>query len=93
MDKKRQEWSADGTYNFYRKTDAGQWETVTTREFQDYFVDGYLINTRWKDVGGTECREWWEVASLIDGQMRWAALRQNADGTTFEQGMRWKKVE
>ena len=50
-------------------------------------------NTRWKDVGGTECREWWEVASLSDGQMRWAALRQNADGTTFEQGMRWKKVE
>ena len=87
----RLEFKADGTYNFYRKTDGGQWEAVTTREFQEYFVDGYLLNTRWKDAGGLESREWWEIKSLKDGKMQWKALRQNADGTTFEQTVDWEK--
>ena len=26
-------------------------------------------------------------------EMQWTALRQNADGTTAQQGMKWKKVE
>ena len=29
---------------------------------------------------------------FADGQMQWTALRQNADGTTAQQGMRWTKV-
>ena len=84
---------ADGTYNFYRKTDGGEWQVVTTREFQDYFVDGYLVNTRWKDAGAAEQREWWEIVSLAGGEMQWTALRKRADGTTFVQGTKWKKVE
>lgn len=89
----RLEFKADGTYIYYRRDNAGKWQAVTTREFQDYFVDGYLVNTRWKNVGEKENREWWEIASISGDQMLWTALRQKTDGTTFEQGMRWKKVE
>ena len=42
----RLEFKADGTYNFYRRDDTGQWQAVTTREFQDYFVDGPPDSTR-----------------------------------------------
>ena len=89
----RLEFLADGTYNFYRKDEGGQWQPVTTREFQEYFVDGYLINTRWKDAGGQESREWWEVKSLKDGKMQWKALRAKEDGTTFEQIVDWESVD
>ena len=88
----RLEFKADGTYNFYRKTDGGEWEAMTTREFQNYFVDGTLLATRWKDAGTAEQREWWEINSIADGQMQWTALRQNADGTTFQQSVKWTKV-
>jgi hypothetical protein len=89
----RLEFFADGTYKYWRKNDAGEWEAVTTREFQDYFVDGTLLATRWKNQGEDELREWWEIASIADGQMVWTALRANADGTTVQQGMKWKKVK
>ena len=89
----RLEFLSDGTYRYYRKDEGGQWQAVTTREFQDYFVDGTLLATRWKNQGEDELREWWEIASLADGQMQWTALRQNADGSTAQQGMTWKKVE
>ena len=89
----RLEFFDDGTYKYYRKNDGGQWKAVTTREFQEYFVDGYLVNTRWKDAGGQESREWWEVKSLKDGKMQWKALRANEDGTTFEQITDWERVE
>ena len=89
----RLEFLADGTYRYYRKDEGGQWQAVTTREFQDYFVDGTLLATRWKNQGDAELREWWEIASLADGQMQWTALRQNADGTTAQQGMTWKKID
>ena len=89
----RLEFLADGTYRYYRKNEGGEWEAVTTREFQDYFVDGTLLATRWKNQGDQELREWWEIASLADGQMTWTALRQNADGSTIQQGMTWKKID
>lgn len=87
----RLEFMADGTYNFYRKNDAGNWEAVTSRDFQNYFVDGKLVATRWKNQGENEQREWWEVKSLKGNQMVWTALRQNADGSTFQQEVKWKK--
>jgi hypothetical protein len=89
----RLEFLADGTYRYYRKDEGGQWQAVTTREFQDYFVDGTLLATRWNNQGQEELREWWEIASLADGEMQWTALRQNADGTTAQQGMTWKKID
>ena len=88
----RLEFFADGTYRYWRKNDGGEWEAVTNREFQNYFVDGTLLATRWKNQGEEELREWWEIASLGGGEMQWTALRQNADGTTAQQGMRWTKV-
>ena len=89
----RLEFLADGTYRFYHKDDAGQWQTVTKREFQDYFVDGTLLATRWKNQGEDELREWWEIESLSGDEMVWTALRQNADGSTFQQKMTWKKID
>ena len=89
----RLEFFADGTYRYWRKNDGGEWEAVTNREFQNYFVDGTLLATRWKNQGEEELREWWEIASLGGGEMQWTALRQNADGTTAQQGMRWSKVD
>jgi len=89
----RLEFFEDGTYKYYRKNDAGEWEEVTTREFQDYFVDGTLLATRWKNVDEDELREWWEIAYLKGDKMQWKALRANEDGTTFEQVMDWEKVE
>ena len=88
----RLEFLADGTYRYYRMDDGGQWQAVTTREFQDYFVDGTLLATRWKNVGEEELREWWEIANIANGQMVWTALRQNTDGSTAQQGMKWKRV-
>ena len=88
----RLEFFADGTYQFWRKNTAGGWEAVTTREFQDYFVDGTLLATRWKNQGEEELREWWEIKTLSGDEMVWTALRQNADGSTFQQDVKWKKV-
>ena len=88
----RLEFFADGTYKYWRKNTAGEWETVTTREFQDYFVDGTLLATRWKNQGEDELREWWEIASIANDQMVWTALRTNTDGSTVQQGMKWKRV-
>ena len=89
----RLEFLSDGTYRFYHKDDAGQWQAVTTREFQDYFVDGTMLATRWKNQGEDELREWWEIESLSDNEMVWTALRQNPDGSTFQQKMTWKRID
>ena len=89
----RLEFLADGTYRYYRMDDNNDWQTVTNREFQDYFVDGTLLATRWKEQGGVELREWWEIESISGNEMVWTALRQNADGSTFQQKMTWKKID
>ena len=89
----RLEFLADGTYRYYRMDDNNDWQTVTNREFQDYFVDGTLLATRWKNQGEVELREWWEIESLSGNEMVWTALRQNADGSTFQQKMTWKKID
>ena len=89
----RLDFLADGTYRYYRKNDDGQWQVVITRELQDYFVDGTLLATRWQNKGEDELREWWEIESLSGNEMVWTALRQNADGTTVQQKMTWKKID
>lgn len=89
----RLEFFDDGTYNFYRKNDDGQWEIVITREFQKYFVDGTLLATRWENQGDDEHRESWDINSLKDNKMQWRSLREKEDGTTFEQIAEWERVE
>lgn len=63
---------------------------------KDYYYNNLIYNDDEKnvsiDAGAAEQREWWEIASLADGQMEWTALRKRPDGTTFVQGTKWKKV-
>ena len=86
----RWEYRADGTYVYYR-LDGTAWVPYGD-DFAEYFVDGNLLCTRWRNSGEeTENREWWEIS--IDGsQMHWTALRQNPDGTTFTATFEMEKV-
>lgn len=91
-DNARLEFLADGTYNFYRRSDDDVW-CLVPRERNEYFVDGNFLCTRWQAEGEEMNCEWWEIASSGGGQMQWTALRQQADGTTFQQGVSWTKVD
>ena len=79
----RWEYLADGTFHYYHKVD-GQW-MLSDDEYANYFVDGTLLCTRWKNAGEDqeEHREWWEIESIEDGVMKWTALRQREDGSTY----------
>ena len=88
----RWEYKADGTYVYYSLVD-GQW-VDNVNSFADYFIDGTLLCMRWKNVGNdTEYREWWEVESIQDGVMKWTALRQREDGSTYTATFQMTKVE
>jgi hypothetical protein len=88
----RWEYMTDGTFNYFRKVN-GQWQ-ISDDDYADYFVDGTLLCTRWKNAGegNEEHREWWEIESIENGVMKWKALRQNADGTTYTATFEMKKV-
>ena len=47
---------------------------------------------RWKNQGEEIAYEWWEISTVSGGQMQWNALRQNGDGSTFQQSVKWTKV-
>lgn len=89
----RWEYMLDGTFNYFHKVD-GQWQ-ISDDDYADYFVDGNLLCTRWKNAGAgnEEHREWWEIESIENGVMKWKALRQNADGTTYTATFEMKKIE
>ena len=88
----RWEYMTDGTFNFFRKVD-DQWQ-ISDDDFSDYFVAGNLLCTRWKNAGegNEENREWWEIESIEDGVMKWKALRQKEDGTTYTATFEMTKV-
>ena len=79
----RWEFLADGNFRYYQKVD-GLWQ-LSGDEYANYFVDGNLLCTRWKNKGEgqEEHREWWEIESIKDGVMKWTALRMREDGTTY----------
>ena len=89
----RWEYLADGTYRFYLK-EGNSW-VPSDDAFAQYFVDGNLLCTRWKNNGEgmEEHREWWEIVSIENGVMNWTALRKNADGTTYTATFSMTKVE
>ncbi len=64
-------------------------------EYANYFVDGILLCTRWKNAGEgqEENREWWEIESIKDGVMKWKALRMREDGTTYTATFEMIKVQ
>ena len=91
-DNARLAFLADGTYKYYRMSEAGEWEVVSTRDVEEYFVDGDFVATRWQEKGGEMNYEWWDIDEIKDGQMKWSALREREDGTRFTTTFTWKKV-
>ena len=89
----RWEYMEDGHFNYYRKVGEGLWAKVDD-ELAEYFVDGRLLCTRWKNVGeGTvENREWWEIRSIENDAMIWTALRQNEVGEQYVEAFTMYKV-
>ena len=92
-DNARLAFLADGTYRYYRKDDTGEWQLVSTRDVEEYFVDGDWLATRWQETGGEMNYEWWDIDEIKDGQMKWSALREREDGTRFTTTFTWRKVE
>ena len=92
-DNARLAFLADGTYKYYRKSEAGEWQLVSTRDVEEYFVDGDFVATRWQEKGGEMNYEWWDIDEIKDGQMKWSALREREDGTRFTTTFTWRKVE
>ena len=89
----RWEYLADGTYVYYSLDADSNWNSEVNT-FAAYFVDGTLLCTRWKNGGEeVENREWWEIASIVDGVMNWTALRQQDDGTTYTATFQMTKVQ
>ena len=90
----RLEYKADGTFDYYSQNDAGEW-VPSEDDFAEYFVDGNLLCTRWKNSGEgqLENREWWEIKSIENGVMTWTALRLKGDGSTYIVTFELSKVE
>lgn len=78
----RWEYRNDGTYSYYRQDDKGNW-VDDVNELSEYFCDGTLLCTRWRNVGQPEMRECWEIDSIENGVMKWKALRVREDKTTY----------
>ena len=89
----RWEYMLDGTFSYFKKED-GHWH-ISDDAYAEYFVAGNLLCTRWKNAGEgqEEHREWWEIESIKDGVMKWKALRQREDGTTYTATFEMKKVD
>ena len=88
----RWEFKADGTYVFSLK-DGDSWQ-VFEDEMSEYFVDGSLLCTRWQHTASSdEERDWWEIESIQDGQMKWTALRLDEDLTTHTETLELSKVQ
>ena len=79
----RWEYKDDGSYVYWGLDEDGEWQADVNSK-GDYFVDGNLLCTRWKNVGDpTEHREWWEIASIEDGVMNWTALRRSEQDSVY----------
>lgn len=89
----RWEYIGDENYVYYNQDADGNW-TPQASDIATYFVDGTLLCTRWQNTGEEkDNREWWEIASIKDGVMNWAALRQKEDGSTYTATFQMTKVD
>ena len=86
----RWEYKADGTYVYYVK-DGENW-VPSANTLNEYFVASKLLCARWINAD-QEFREWWEIESIEDGVMKWKALRQKEDGTTYTATFEMKKID
>ncbi|MBO4564946.1 MAG: hypothetical protein J5720_05905 [Bacteroidaceae bacterium] len=89
----RWEYLADGTFRYYHKV-GDEWQ-LSNDVLNEYFVDGILLCTRWKNAGEgqQENREWWEIESIENGVMKWTALRLRDDGSTYTATFEMTKVQ
>lgn len=89
----RWEFLADGTHRYYHKV--GNTWVPSDDEYAEYFVDGNMLFTLWKNNGNgaEERRENWEISSVENGVMNWTALRKKADGTVYTATFSMTKVE
>ena len=88
----RWEYKADGTYTYYNE-DGGQWVAIDN-VLDDYFVDGILLCTRWKETADSEEQvECWEIESIENGVMKWTALREREDGSTYTATVQMTRVQ
>jgi hypothetical protein len=94
------EYLADDTFRYYFMDLDGSWFVNPDQTDSDYFVDGYLLCTRWTINSEVEegekknvNREWWEIESIEDGVMKWKALRAREDGTTYIATFTMNKVK
>ena len=91
----RWEYFADGSYIYYNLDADSNWVPQAT-ELSEYFVDGTLLCTRWKNSGEGEVenREWWDIASIADGVMNWTALRKReSSDSTYTATFQMTKVQ
>ena len=89
----RWQYKADGTYVYYRQNEKGEW-VADVNSMGEYFVDGVLLCARWKNIGSDkEYRESWEIASIENNTMKWTAIRERADGSTYTADFSMMRVD
>ena len=89
----RWEYKDDGTYVYFGLDEDGEWQADVNSK-GEYFVDGNLLCTRWKNVGDTtEHREWWEIASIKNGVMEWTALRRNDQNSDYTATFSMRRIQ
>ena len=88
----RIEYKADGTYVYYDK-DGDNWKPSENVD-NEYNVDGDWLATRWRPAAGADYEyEWWDIAEIKDGTMKWSALREKGDKTRYTTTFTWKKIQ
>ena len=81
----RWEYKEDGTYVYYSLDANGNWTSGGSNdELSIFYCDGPLLCSRWKGAGAEEeFHEWWEILSIKVGVMKWYAIRQRKDGSSY----------
>ena len=88
----RIEYKTDGTYVYYDK-DGDNWKSSENVD-NEYNVDGDWLATRWRPAAGADYEyEWWDIAEIKDGTMKWSALREKGDKTRYTTTFTWKKIQ
>ena len=75
----------------YYNKDGDDWKLSEDVD-NEYNVDGDWLATRWCPAAGAEY-EWWDIAEIKDGTMKWPALREKEDGTRYTTTFTWKKIQ
>lgn len=88
----RWEYRQDGTYVYYVKDNAGQYQPKVGNTDAKYFVDGDYLGSRWKN-NGVQCQEWWDIVKCDSTEMLWTATRLRADSTTYVTTFKMKRIK